>query len=108
MVGFDEQNWILPTMHNNDGIKNHVDCPEFKFLAAFFPTAVSFKDMHIWQTKCRFLYYWNILFCEIILLVILVRQVIVVCIICQYCQSLLLWNTINMLSVCGMDVSHEQ
>ena len=43
-------------------------------------------------------------FHEILLLMFLVTQVLFVCIIFQYCKRLVLWNTMNMLFVCVMDV----
>ena len=42
------------------------------------------------------------------LLMFLVTQVILMCIIWQYCQRSPLWNTTNMIFICGVDVGRAQ
>ena len=47
-------------------------------------------------------------FYETLLLIFLVTQVLLMRILWKSCQNLSLWNTMNMLFVFGMDVSHAQ
>ena len=82
--------------------------PVFKCPAAFCSTVVGSENTHMQQMKFQFLYLWNVFFCEILLLMFLVTQVIFMCILQQYWQSSSIWNTIICLFVCGMDIAREQ
>ena len=62
----------------------------------------------MFQMKFQFLYIWNLVFDEIMLLMFLLTQVLFMCILCQSCQIFSLRNTMKMLFVCGMDVAREQ
>ena len=78
----------------------------FKCLKALFATVVGDEDMYMWKMKCQFLYFWNVILLWNYFIDVSSNTSSFSVNILAVLSELVTVDTMNMLFICGMNISH--